>query len=92
MELDAEAERTLERLLSGKERSELVRMIKFLSVAEVFFTPAELAKARRLPRRTVVELCKRGEIRAHRVLSNRWRIPLSAVHEWDRNTAALPAT
>lgn len=87
MELPADSAKELDRLLRRKERHELHRLIAQLATLEVFFTPAEVAKARRLPPRTVSELCKRGEIRAHQPLSKRWRIPLSAVREWDRNTA-----
>lgn len=85
--------------LRGKSRDEIAELTKRwkpdrfvaalheLATIEPFFSPRTVAKAREMSPRVIAELCRSGVIRAHRPLENGWRIPLSAVREWDGRTA-----
>jgi hypothetical protein len=77
----------LEIRLARKERGELLDLIHRLANLETFYTPAEIAEARRMRATTVLELMKAGTIRSHLCAHNRYRAPLSAVMAWDDETA-----
>lgn len=76
----------IQRLTSDYSRPELVDLIYKLSSLEPMFTPLEVAKARQIAVATVRELIQKQKLRAHRV-GQEWRIPLSAIQEWDASTS-----
>ena len=51
------------------------------------YTPQEIAIRRAMSKRTVLQLVKRDVIRAHKPFENGIRVPLSAIREWDAQTA-----
>lgn len=73
-------------LASVRKRDRLIRIIKELAVLESFFSPEQVADKRGITVASVMARIKDGRLRAHLVSHNRWRIPLSAVHEWDEKT------
>jgi hypothetical protein len=86
-------------VLYGKSRDEIAeltarmpapRLIDLLYqhvTLEPFFSPDQVAKARGMTKRQIVARCKDGRIAGHKPLENGWRIPHSAVLEWDEQTA-----
>jgi hypothetical protein len=72
----------------NKTRSELVDLLYEHATFEPMFTPQEIATRRRISRKMVLQKIRAGEIRrAHMPLDNRIRVPLSAIREWDGETA-----
>ncbi len=74
------------RILQRKERGELLDIIAYLANLEPMFSPERIAAARELAPSTVLKLMKTGKIAAH-LVSHRYRAPLSAIREWDAQTA-----
>lgn len=68
-------------------RHELQTAIYKLASCEPWFSPQELAALRGVSKFKIVELIRAGVLRAHKPLDNAYRIPLSGIHEWDRQTA-----
>lgn len=73
--------------LRTKRRAELIDVIYSLATCEPMLSPRELAARREMSKHKILELIKRGVIRAHKPLENAVRVPLSAIREWDANTA-----
>jgi hypothetical protein len=77
----------LEHMLHNKCRPELLDLIFELATLELHFSVSQVARARKLSRGTILEKIHTREIpRVHRPVKNALRIPISAIHEWDRNT------
>lgn len=74
-------------LLGRKRPAELIDIIHELATLEPFFSPRTIARARGMSKRRIVKMCKDQELRAHKPSPNNYRVPLSAVREWDANTA-----
>jgi hypothetical protein len=77
----------IEHATRHKRREELIEIIYRLATFEPMFKPQEIADHRRMSKRVVVRLIKDGVLRAHKPLENALRIPLSAIREWDQQTA-----
>ena len=77
----------IEHATRDKSRPELVNLLYELASVEPMFTPQQIAELRHLSKDTVLDLIRRGRIRAHKPLENGLRIPLSAVQDWDAATA-----
>lgn len=73
--------------LRKKRTEELFDIIYELATLEPFFSPRTIAQARGISQRRIVALCQARTLRAHKISDNNWRVPLSAVREWDENTA-----
>jgi excisionase family DNA binding protein len=54
-----------------------------------WFTPAQVADRLQLPRRTVTDLCKRGNFPGARKFGRTWRIPAAAVTDKVESDANL---
>lgn len=78
--------------LRHKRPEELLDIIYELATLEPFFSPRTIAAARGVQLRRVVAMCRAGELRAHKPSEKVWRVPLSAVREWDANTAVTLST
>jgi predicted DNA-binding transcriptional regulator AlpA len=77
----------IEQALESKQRWELLDIIFSLAAMEPHFSVTEVARARKLSRDTILAKIRKREIpRVHRPVENALRIPLSSIHEWDRNT------
>lgn len=86
-------------VLYGKSRTEIEELTVRMSYSrlldlfyqhvtlEPFFSSAMVAKARGMTKRQVVARCQDGRLRAHKPMTNGWRIPITAVQEWDAQTA-----
>ena len=77
----------IDQALRHKRPEELLDIISELATLEPFFSPRTIAAARGISQRRLVAMCKNRTIRAHKISENNWRVPLSAVREWDENTA-----
>jgi hypothetical protein len=78
--------------LARKRHDELIDIIAELATLEPHFSPRTVARARGLSQRRIVAMCRSQTLRAHKPLPNGWRIPLSAIHEWDAQTAVAIET
>jgi len=77
----------IERALADKDRPALLDVIYKLTTLEPHFTISDVARARKLSRGAILDKLRTGAIkRAHRPLKNAYRIPLSALQDWDRST------
>lgn len=77
--------------LKNAPRARIYQLIHELVAIEEHFTPAEVARARRLSKRKVVELCAQGSIPgAHKPLDNGRRISATGIAQWDDNTRVTP--
>jgi len=70
-----------------KTHSELVDLLYEHVTLEPHFKAQEIADRRRMSKSTILDLVKRGVLRAHKTCDTQLRIPLSAVREWDAETA-----
>lgn len=70
-----------------KKREELIDLIYSLATFEPMFKVQEIAARRGMSRDKVIRLIKSGRIRAHKPLENALRVPLSAIRDWDQQTA-----
>jgi hypothetical protein len=87
MNLVGKSKEQIEQATRHKRREELVEIIYRLATFEPMFKPQEIAENRRMSKRVVIGLIKRGVLRAHKPLTNALRVPLSAIRDWDRQTA-----
>ena len=71
----------------NKKREELIDLIYSLATFEPMFKIRDVAARRGLSADTVERLIKRGKLRAHKPLDNALRVPLSAIRDWDQQTA-----
>ena len=71
------------------KREELIDLIYSLATCEPMFKVSEIAMRRRMSRDSVLRLIKRGKLRAHKPFENALRVPLSAIRDWDRQTAVF---
>jgi len=78
--------------LKHKRHGQLIDLIADLVTLETFFTPEEIARARKIGARAIKAMIKAGQIRAHKPLANGYRVPRSAVDEWDAKTALRRAS
>ena len=69
------------------KRDELLDMLYSLATCEPMLKPQEIAARRGMSKQKILGLIKRGTLRAHKPLDNQYRVPLSSVREWDRETA-----
>lgn len=75
------------RAIQHETMEELALIIHLRATLEPHFSPATIAVARQLHRRTIVRKIQSGEIpRAHRPTLKDWRVPQSAIREWDEKT------
>jgi hypothetical protein len=77
----------IESALRNKKRGDLLDVIYSLATCEPMFSPKEIAVRREMSKHKVLQLIKRGVIRAHKPLDNALRVPLSAIRDWDQQTA-----
>jgi excisionase family DNA binding protein len=87
MNLIGKSREQIEHTTRNKTRSELLDIIYSLATFEPMYKPQEIATRRGMSKHTVLQLIKRGVIRAHKPFENGIRVPLSAIHEWDAQTA-----
>ena len=87
MSLVGKSKEQIEQATRHKRREELIEIIYSLASVEPMFKPRELAARRGMSPRVIMKLIKQGRIRAHKPLANVLRVPLSAIREWDKNTA-----
>jgi len=87
MNLVGKSKEQIEHAIRHKKRQEIVEIIYSLATCEPFFKPQEIADRRRMAKGTVLELIKNGILRAHKPFDNVVLVPLSAIREWDRDTA-----
>lgn len=85
MDLIGKSYQEIETAVHGIKRIRLVDELKKLATLEPYFSPAQIAKARQISIQAVMTRIRRGQIRAH-LIGNRWRVPLSAVRDWDGQT------
>lgn len=79
--------------LRKKRTDELLDLIYELATLEPFFSPRTIAAARGISQRRIVEMCKAGQMPGtHKPSPNAWRVSLSGIREWDRNTAVKLST
>lgn len=86
-------------ILYGKSREEIAELTRRMPTdrlvdllfqhvtLEPFFSPGMVAKARGMTKRQIVARCQDGRLRAHKPMTNGWRIPITGVSEWDAQTA-----
>ena len=89
MNLIGKSRENIEHATRNKTRSELLDIIYSLATSEPMYKPQEIAARRGMSKRTVLHLIKRGVIRAHKPFENGIRVPLSAIREWDAQTALV---
>lgn len=77
----------IEAALRSKKRGDLLDVIYSLATCEPMLSPKELAVRREMSKQKILQLIKTGVIRAHKPLGNSVRVPLSAIREWDAQTA-----
>ena len=78
-------------LLRSARRERLYELIYELATLEEHFTPKEIARARRLSPRAVLNFCRAGKIPgAHKPLENGWRISRRGLEQWDQDTCVTP--
>lgn len=80
----------IEELTRSWRRRRFQESLHELATVECKFTAEQVAKAYQLPKRTIVELCKAGKIRANKPLDNKWRISHAALRAWDAATSTAP--
>lgn len=74
-------------LTRHKRHEEMVDLLYLYTTLEPHYSPRDIAVARGVQLRRVVAMCRAGTLRAHKPSEKCWRVPLSAVLEWDRQTA-----
>lgn len=73
----------IERALAGKPPAELIDIICQMTAVEQLFKPAEIAKASRVPRKTVLAEIKAGKFGDYFARGdNSLAVPASGVHRW----------
>lgn len=79
----------IEEMLSNAPRKRLLSIIRGLVALEPHFSVQEFAQARRLKRETVLGLIRDKKIKPVHTPTDRgdYRIPLSAVQDFDQRTA-----
>jgi excisionase family DNA binding protein len=87
MELAGKSREQIERATQHWQRHELIDALFKLANCEPWFSPQQVAALRGVSKYKVIDLIRSGVLRAHKPLDNQYRIPLSAVREWDRETA-----
>lgn len=87
MNLVGKSREQIEQATRNKHRPELIDIIYSLATCEPMFKPQEIATRRRLSKDSIFRLIKRGVLRAHKPLENVVRVPLSAIRDWDKQTA-----
>jgi hypothetical protein len=70
-----------------KKREELIDLLYSLATFEPMFRPREIAERRGMSKGIVLKLIKSGILRAHKPSENVLRVPLSAIRDWDQQTA-----
>jgi hypothetical protein len=87
MNLVGKSKEQIEQATRNKKRHELIEIIYSLATFEPMFKPQEIATRRRMSKGKVLGLIKTGVLRAHKPLDNALRVPLSAIRDWDSQTA-----
>ena len=87
MNLLGKSREQIERATKDLDRDRLLDVIYSLATLEPMFTLQEVAERRHVSIDTLSRKIKRGELRAHKVIGDCIRIPLSSLRDWDRNTA-----
>lgn len=77
----------IERLTHNLRRADLLDLLARAVSLETFFSAAEIATARRMTKRAVLEAMKKGELRAHKPTPYRWVASLGDIRAWDQQTA-----
>ena len=91
MDVRGKSREELDVLLAGVRRERLYDLIHELATLEEHFTPLELARARRMPKRTIVQMCVQGRIPGtHKPDASKWRISRRGVEQWDASTQVTP--
>lgn len=85
-ELIGKSYEEIEHRLSGMKRDRLVKVIQQLATLEPHFSPEQLAGFRGLTVKAILKRIHEHRLRAHIPSHNRYRIPRSAVEEWDAST------
>ena len=70
-----------------KSRAELIDLLHDHVSFDPWFKPQEIADRRRMSKWKVMDLVRRGILKAHKPLDNAVRIPLSSIRAWDKETA-----
>jgi hypothetical protein len=87
MNLVGKSREEIESEVKNKSRGELIDKIYELASFEPMFKPQTIAERRQMTKRSVLQAIRTGRLRAHKPLDNGLRVPLSAIKEWDANTA-----
>jgi hypothetical protein len=89
IELAGKSEDEIRQLLAKTPRQALLQLITRLVALEPHFTVTEFAQARRMTRDKVLKLIDARQLTPVHVPTERgdYRIPLSAVRDFDRRTA-----
>ncbi|MEO6969873.1 MAG: hypothetical protein ABI217_03140 [Chthoniobacterales bacterium] len=86
MDLIGKSYKEIETAVKGVKRARLVDLLKLHVTLEPFFSPEQIAKARQISIAAVMHRIKvTRQLRAY-LIGNRWRVPLSAVRDWDSQT------
>lgn len=91
IDLTGKSREQIERALAHKRRNELLDLIFSLITFEPHFSVATFAQRRQLTRATVLRLIRERILHAHLPTGNGYRIPLSAIRDFDRRTAVCIA-
>lgn len=78
--------------LRGMKRDRLVKIIQQLATLEPHFSPEQIAAARGLPVKAILQRIRENQVRAHMPAHNRYRVPRSAVEAWDTRTLIKDGT
>lgn len=75
-------------VLKSTPRQELLDIICALATPEPHYSPREIAQRRGLKKETILRLIREGVIApVHAPTGKDYRIPLSAIRDWDKRTA-----
>ena len=89
MDLIGKSLEQIEVATRNKRRQELLEIIYSLATFEPMYKPDEIARRRRMSIGKVKDLIRKGVLRAHKPLDNALRVPLSAIRDWDKETAVF---
>jgi excisionase family DNA binding protein len=89
MNLIGKSREQIEQATKDLKRHELIDLLYSLATCEPMFKPQEIAARRGMSKQSILKLIKRGVLRAHKPLENAYRVPLSAIREWDAQTAVF---
>lgn len=89
MNLVGKTYQEIEAAVHGLKRDQLIAIIQELAGGEPFFSPEQISRLRGISRANVMRRIRARLLRAHMPVHNRWRVPLSALREWDEQTRVI---